>query len=41
MERKIYTLIQEDQVIFLKTDVETNDECTLVEIELAELYVKF
>ena len=35
MERKIYNPIQKDQVVFLKTDADTNGECTLVEVELA------
>ncbi len=35
MERKIYNPIQKDQVIFLKTHADTNGECTLVEVELA------
>ena len=34
MERKIYNPIQKDSVVFLKTAAETNDECTLVEVEL-------
>lgn len=36
MERKIYNPIQKDQVIFLKTHADTNGECTLVEVELAD-----
>ena len=36
MERKIYNPIQKDQVIFLKTDSDTNGACTLVEVELAD-----
>lgn len=36
MERKIYNPIQKDQVIFLKTSADTNGECTLVEVELAD-----
>ena len=36
MERKIYNPIQKDQVIFLKTHGDTNGECTLVEVELAD-----
>ena len=36
MERKIYNPIQKDQVIFLKTQADTNGECTLVEVELAD-----
>lgn len=36
MERKIYNPIQKDQVIFLKTYADTNGECTLVEVELAD-----
>lgn len=36
MERKIYNPIQKDQVIFLKTHAETNGECTLVEVKLAD-----
>ena len=35
MERKIYNPIQKDAVIFLKTSADTNGECTLVEVELA------
>jgi quercetin dioxygenase-like cupin family protein len=35
MERKIYNPIQKDTVIFLKTSADTNGECTLVEVELA------
>lgn len=35
MERKIYNPIQKDQVTFLKTHADTNGECTLVEVELA------
>lgn len=34
--RKIYNPIQKDQVIFLKTSDDTNGECTLVEVELAD-----
>ncbi len=36
MERKIYNPIQKDQVIFLKTHADTNGECTLVEVALAD-----
>jgi quercetin dioxygenase-like cupin family protein len=36
MERKIYNPIQKDQVTFLKTHTDTNGECTLVEVELAD-----
>src|SRR5437868_2420432 len=36
MERKIYNPIQKDSVTFLKTSDETNGECTLVEVELAD-----
>ena len=36
MERKIYNPIQKDQVIFLKTATDTNGECTLVEVMLAD-----
>lgn len=36
MERKIYTPIQKDQVIFLKTAADTNGEYSLVEVELAD-----
>lgn len=36
MERKIYNPIQKDQVKFLKTHADTNGECTLVEVELAD-----
>ena len=36
MERKIYNPIQKDQVIFLKTHADTNGECTVVEVELAD-----
>ncbi len=35
MERKIYNPIQKDYVTFIKTAAETNGECTLVEVELA------
>lgn len=34
--RKIYNPIQKDTVVFLKTAGETNGECTLVEVELAD-----
>jgi hypothetical protein len=34
--RKIYNPIQKDSVVFLKTSAETNGECTLVEVELAD-----
>lgn len=36
MERKIYNPIQKDYVTFLKTHADTNGECTLVEVELAD-----
>lgn len=36
VERKIYNPIQKDQVVFLKTHADTNGECTLVEVELAD-----
>jgi quercetin dioxygenase-like cupin family protein len=36
MERKIYNPIQKDQVVFFKTHADTNGECTLVEVELAD-----
>ncbi len=36
MERKIYNPIQKDHVSFLKTHADTNGECTLVEVELAD-----
>ena len=36
MEKKIYNPIQQDTVIFLKTAAETNNEYTLVEVELAD-----
>jgi quercetin dioxygenase-like cupin family protein len=36
MERKIYNPIQKDHVTFLKTHADTNGECTLVEVELAD-----
>ncbi len=36
MERKIYNPIQKDHVMFLKTHADTNGECTLVEVELAD-----
>ncbi len=36
MERKIYNPIQKDTVLFLKTAADTNGECTLVEVELAD-----
>ncbi len=36
MERKIYNPIQKDTVTFLKTAADTNGECTLVEVELAD-----
>jgi quercetin dioxygenase-like cupin family protein len=35
MERRIYNPIQKDQVVFLKTHADSNGECTLVEVELA------
>ena len=34
--RKIYNPIQKDTVVFLKTADDTNGECTLVEVELAD-----
>jgi len=34
--RKIYNPVQKDSVVFLKTSAETNGECTLVEVELAD-----
>jgi quercetin dioxygenase-like cupin family protein len=36
MERKIYNPVQKDYVTFLKTFADTNGECTLVEVELAD-----
>lgn len=36
MDRKIYNPIQKDTVTFLKTAADTNGECTLVEVELAD-----
>ena len=36
MERKIYNPVQKDYVTFLKTAADTNGECTLVEVELAD-----
>ena len=36
MERKIYYPIQQDQVIFLKTQADTGAEYTLVGVELAD-----
>jgi quercetin dioxygenase-like cupin family protein len=36
MERKIYNPIQKDYVTFLKTHRDTNNEYTLVEVELAD-----
>jgi quercetin dioxygenase-like cupin family protein len=36
MERKIYNPIQKDTVVFLKTSADTNGECTVVEVELAD-----
>ncbi len=36
MDRKIYNPIQKDYVTFLKTHADTNGECTLVEVELAD-----
>lgn len=36
MERKIYNPVQKDAVTFLKTHADTNGECTLVEVELAD-----
>ena len=36
MERKIYNPIQKDTVAFLKTASDTNEEYTLVEVELAD-----
>jgi len=34
--RKIYNPIQKDTVVFLKTSADTDGECTLVEVELAD-----
>jgi hypothetical protein len=34
-DRKIYTAIQKDQVMFLKTHADIDGEYTLVEVELA------
>ena len=36
MNRTIYNPIQKDQVTFIKTHADTNGECTLVEVELAD-----
>ena len=36
MERKIYNPIQKDSVTFLKTAADTNGECTIVEVTLAD-----
>ena len=36
MEKKIYNPIQQDTVTFLKTAADTNNEYTLVEVELAD-----
>lgn len=36
MERRIYNPIQKDTVTFIKTHADTNGECTLVEVELAD-----
>jgi quercetin dioxygenase-like cupin family protein len=36
MERTIYNPIQKDTVTFLKTAADTNGECTLVEVTLAD-----
>lgn len=36
MERKIYNPIQKDTVTFLKTSSDSNGDCTLVEVELAD-----
>ncbi|HET6995803.1 MAG TPA: cupin domain-containing protein [Chitinophagaceae bacterium] len=36
MERKIYNPIQKDTVTFLRTAADTQGECTLVEVELAD-----
>ncbi len=36
MSRVIYNPIQKDQVTFIKTHADTNGECTLVEVELAD-----
>ena len=36
MQRKIYNPIQKDSVTFIKTSSDTNGECTLVEVELAD-----
>ena len=35
-DRKIYNPIQKDQVTFLKTSADTDGQCTLVEVELAD-----
>ncbi len=35
-DRVIYNPIQKDQVTFLKTSADTNGQCTLVEVELAD-----
>jgi len=36
MERRIYNPIQKDTVTFLQTHADTNGQCTLVEVELAD-----
>lgn len=36
MERKIYNPIQKDTVTFLKTSSDSDGDCTLVEVELAD-----
>jgi quercetin dioxygenase-like cupin family protein len=36
MERKIHNPVQKDTVTFLKTHADTQGECTLVEVELAD-----
>ncbi|MGH2553010.1 MAG: hypothetical protein ACRDEB_04800, partial [Chitinophagaceae bacterium] len=36
MERRIHNPIQKDTVTFLKTFADTNGECTLVKVELAD-----
>ena len=36
MERRIHNPIQKDTLVFLKTAADTNGECTLVEVELAD-----
>lgn len=36
MDRKIHNPIQKDTVTFLQTNADTNGQCTLVEVELAD-----